>query len=472
MATSVRTFQLLRHFPSARRLAAVLLVSVGAAVLSASHAAAQISAETLIGDAVSDPDNSRYSDVAEAIKRYSNKDVLGAKQFLESAKRKEDRLPPVNLMMAKLYFLSRQTQAGLAALEATAREVPDDPEPYLLLADQAIASQQAIQASALYDKAIALVDQYDENPRRKRKFVIRAYAGRSAVLQRWQDWEGAEADLRKWIEADPEEANAYNRLGFVLFMQGREKDGYDAFTKAKELNADLPSPYVSAASMYQRLANEATDDAKQQEYQSKAEQSFTRAYQADKNNATTLIAYSEYLIRTGQMDKAAQVLAAARQAQANSHQIQLLSGVHAQMTGDAAAAEKFYNQTLALAPGNRDANNQLALVLVESDDAETKARAEAIARLNAQLNPNNADVNITLAWVLRQVGKGAEANEAYQNGIKLGTLSADSTLLVSKLLVEQNRGDVARGLLENALEREQGIFVNRAEAEALLESLK
>ncbi len=472
MAISVWSLRTLRCIATARHAVLLPLFALCLTLVSAGQATAQITAETLIGDAVSDPDASRYSDVSEAIKRYSNKDVLGAKQFLESAKRKNDRLPPVNLMLAKLYFLSRQTQAGLAALEATAREVPGDPEPYLLLADQAIASQQAIQASALYDKAIELIDKYDDNPRRKRKFVIRGHAGRSAVLQRWQDWKAAEADLRAWIEADPEEANAYNRLGLVLFMQGREKDGYEAFTKAKELNKDLPSPYVSAAGMYQRLATEATDEDKQKEYESKAEQSFARAYQADKTNETTLVAYGEYLVRTGQMDKAGQVLAAARQAHPNSHQIQLLSGVHAQMTNDNEAAEKFYNQTLALAPGNRDANNQLALLLVANDDPQDKSRADAIARLNAQLNPNNADVNITLAWVLRQTGNGAEANEAYQKGIKLGTLSADSTLLVAKLLVEQNRGDVARGLLENALDREQGIFVNRAEAEALLESLK
>jgi len=127
---------------------------------------------------------------------------------------------------------------------------------------------------------------------------------------------------------------------------------------------------------------------------------------------------------------------------------------------------------VALAPGDRDAYNQLALLLIRSDDEQDRARAEQIARLNDELHENNADVNITLAWVLRQRGKGAEANQAYQKGIRLGTLSADSSLLVAKLLAEQERRDVARSLLENALEREQGIFVYRAEAEALLESLR
>lgn len=458
---------------NAGRLSAFALAMVALLFASADATAqAQITAEALIGDSVTEPDAQRYSDIAEAIKRYNNNDALGAKQFLETAKRKDDRLPPVNLMMAKLYFLSNQAPAGLQALEATARDDSTDPEPYLLLADQAIQQAQAVQASALYDKGIELTEKYDTNPRRKRKFQIRGYAGRAAVLQRWLDWKGAEADLRKWIEADPEESNAYNRLGFVLFMQGREKEGYEAFTKSKELNKDLPSPYVSAASMYQRLANVPENSEKKSEFESKARQSFERAYAEDKTNETTLIAYAEWLIRTGQLEQAATVLEGARAAQAGSHEIMLLSGVLAQMTGKNEEAAKFYNQTLALAPGNRDANNQLALLLIGNTSEEDKARAEQIARINQQLNQNNADVNITLAWVLRQRGRGAEANQAFQNGLRLGTLSADSTLIVAKLLAEQNRKDMALQLLENSLKEEQGIFVNRTEAEALIESLK
>lgn len=468
-------FTILRPNGSAKRPAGagpiVLLTAVALMACLQSTATAQLTAEALIGDAVPDPKNSKYSDVSEAIKRYGNNDTLGAKQFLESAKRKHDRLPPVNMMLAKMYFLSGKTAAGLQAIEATARESPGDPEPYLLLADQAVNRQQAIQAIALYDKAIELIDKYDSNGRRKRKFVIRARAGRSAVQQRWLDWEAAEADLKVWLKEDPEDANAHNRMGAVQFMLGNERAGFEAFQKAKSFNKDLPSPFVSAASMYQRLAATETDSTKQKEYQSRARQSFERAYKESKTDKTTLLTYADWLLKQDDLETAGKVLAAARQSHGGTFQVQLLSGVQAQMTGNAEAAEKYYNQTIALSPGNRDAHNLLSVMLVNSDDKETQARAEAIARLNARLNENSSDANIALAWVLRQTGKAAEAGQAYQKGIRLGTLSADSKLLVAKLLVEQKRPDVARGLLEEALQKEQGIFVNRAEGEALLGSL-
>ncbi|MGI9456624.1 MAG: tetratricopeptide repeat protein, partial [Aeoliella sp.] len=346
------------------------------------------------------------------------------------------------------------------------------PEPFLLLAGQSLNNGQLIQAMALYDKAIGLIDAYDENPRRKRRFVIRSRTGRSAVHTRWRDWESAEADIRTWIEADPEDGNALNRLGTVLFMLGKEADGFKSFESAKKLNEDFPPPYVSAASLYHQLATAEKEGEAKRAFASKAKQAFERAYQNDKDDKTTVIAYGDWLAKTGDLAAAEKVLAAGRQAHPSVFQIFLLSGVVAQMTNNPDDAKTYFNQTLAIAPGNRDAYNQLALVLINSNDPSDQARAEQIARMNSQLNPNSGDVNITLTWVLRQMKKGSEANKAYQKGIRLGNLSSDSSFIVAKLLLEQNRSDAARGLLENALNRGQGIFVNRAEAEALLETLK
>jgi len=47
-------------------------------------------------------------------------------------------LPPVDLLMSKLYFLAGNAVAGRATLEKTANDSPEDPEPFLMLADQAM----------------------------------------------------------------------------------------------------------------------------------------------------------------------------------------------------------------------------------------------------------------------------------------------------------------------------------------------
>jgi predicted Zn-dependent protease len=77
-----------------------------------------------------------------------------------------------------------------------------------------------------------------------------------------------------------------------------------------------------------------------------------------------------------------------------------------------------------------------------------------------------------LAWVLYQLGRTVDAESALRSGFQLGNLSPDSSYLVAKILVEQNRADNAKQILKNALENEsQGIFIFRKEAQALLDSL-
>jgi hypothetical protein len=68
----------------------------------------------------------------------------------------------------------------------------------------------------------------------------------------------------------------------------------------------------------------------------------------------------------------------------------------------------------------------------------------------------------------------AEADAAFRDGVRLGmgNLSPDSSYVVAKMLVDQNRGDTAKQLLTSALDNDtQGIFVNRQDAQALLATL-
>src|SRR6201989_1987841 len=89
-----------------------LLLGAAALLLAGPNAArAQITTQILIGDSVSEIGN-RYGDVDEAIKRFTNHDVLAARQFLDSAKKKDPSLPPVDLMLAKMYFLAGNVQGG------------------------------------------------------------------------------------------------------------------------------------------------------------------------------------------------------------------------------------------------------------------------------------------------------------------------------------------------------------------------
>ena len=61
-------------------------------------------------------------------------------------------------------------------------------------------------------------------------------------------------------------------------------------------------------------------------------------------------------------------------------------------------------------------------------------RALEFAGISSRLNNESADAQVTLAWVLYQLKRPAEAEQALRNGLQLGSLSPDSSFLVAKLI--------------------------------------
>jgi Tfp pilus assembly protein PilF len=441
-------------------LAAIAAVS---ASMATTPATAQITTQMLIGDAVSEISGGRYSDIDEAIKRFYNRDFLGARQFLEAAKQKDATLPPTDLTLAKMYFLAQNAAAGRASLEKTAMDNPGDPEAYLILADQAIRERRVIEAESLYEKGLELTEKFTENARRKRNLEIRARTGRALIAEQRRNWPAAVADLQALLKIDPDNAVAHYRLGVALFMQKKYKEGYDEFVNARKLdkNKAIPDPFAAAALMYDQLG-----------MQNEAQTAFTRAYNANKNDDNTVTQYGQWLVKTGKVQQAEQVLSEGLKSNPDSLSLLILSGVAARMNKKMKPAEDYFVQAWGISPANVDVINQLALLLIDQPEQAKRERALQFAQISAQLNSQSADALMTLAWVFYQLGRVGEANAALQNAQQLGNISPDSSYLFAKMLVDQKRADPAKLLLRDALdEKYQGIFINRQEAQALLETL-
>lgn len=443
---------------------ALMGASLSLALMGAESARAQITTKILIDDAVPEIGN-RYGDVDEAIKRFTNRDVLAARQFLESAKKKDPSLPPVDLLLAKMYFLSGNANAGRVSLEKTAMDNPEDPEAYLVLADQAVQQGRTIEADALYDKGLALTTKYSGNAKRKRNFEIRSRSGRAAVAQRRKSWDAAVTDLQALLKIDPDNAAGHYRLGQSLCMLQKFQDGFNEFTAAKKADKNLPDANVATAMMYDQL-----------KMADKVQPFFDRALAANKTDPATLTAYTQWLIKSASPEslaKAETLLAEARKANPGNLNLLILSGVASHMLKKLKPAEDYFVEAHGISPDNGDVINQLALLLIEQSDPAKRTRALQFANMSAQLNNQNADAQITLSWVLYQLARTSEAETALRNGLQLGNLSPDSSYLVSKILVEQNRGDTAKQILESALDADAaGIFIYRKDAEALLKTLK
>jgi tetratricopeptide (TPR) repeat protein len=450
-----------RRYPAtAVRLLGVLSIMSAAVAVLGQSAAAQITTDQLIGDAVSDA-GTKYTDVDEAIKRFNNRDVLGARKFLEAASAKSNSLPPVDLTLAKMFYMTGNNAGGQASLEKTVMDNPGDPEAYLILGDQAMASGRTIEAEALYEKGLQLIEKFDGNAKRKRNFVIRARSGHSLVAERRKNWPTAVDDLTALLQVDPDNATAHYRLGRALFMQNKSREGYDQFVKASELDKDkeIPNAYVSSALVYEQLGK-----------RPEAQKAFDRAMSANKSDVKILIAYAQWLLQIGAEDKAETVLAEARKIEPENLDVLSLSGVAAKMAKKLKPAEDYFMAALRLAPSNGGVTNQLALLLVDQPDDAKRQRAVEFAKINATLRPESPEANTTLAWVLYQTGNNRDAGTALQKALQSGNLGPDSSYLVAKMLSDQNQADAAKQFLTRALDPTMsggGLFIMHDEAEAL-----
>ena len=286
--------------PFRRLLVASLLIATAPTLARAQEEGKNpLTPKFLIGDAVS-LSNQDYPEIEKAIQRFRNRDLQGAQEFLEKAKEKYPKLAPADVMMAKMQVLARSARGVQFYLERAAKDTPNDPEAYLMLADQAFQGKRTTEALALFEYAAPLVEQFTGNSKRKRNFDIRVLAGRAAIAERRQQWEQARDYLQKWLDIDPENALAHTRMGIVLFRLDKAKESLAALNKAREINPDVPHPFVSLGQLF--YANGEND---------KARKSFEKAYNEDKSDPKTAQAFAEWLLQQGELDEAQKIAAVA-----------------------------------------------------------------------------------------------------------------------------------------------------------------
>lgn len=442
-------------------LATVLLTAFGSpkTCTAQDENANKLTPKFVIGDAVS-LTNQDYPEVEKAIQRFGNRDITGAQDFLEKAKQKYSKLAPVDVMMAKMHLFYRSARGVQFYLERAALNSPDDPEAYLMLADQAFAAQRTTEALSLFEYASPLVEKFSSNSKRKRNFEIRVLAGRAAVAERRQQWEQASGHLDQWLAIDPENALAHTRKGIVLFRLDKAKESLASLNKAREINPEVPHPFVSLGQLF--YANDEID---------KARKSFEKAYNEDKSDAKVAQAYAEWLIQLQELDEAKQVAANLREQSPDSIPALLMDGIVAYMQGETDRAESTFQKVLSLDPRNGRATDLMALLLIESDKVSDQERALQYAQNNAERLRNNAQASVTRAYVLYQLGRKAEAQKSLQEAGKL-QIQPDSTFLIAKILASEGQNDKALAALEKVVNQKGGLIIFRREAEELLAQLQ
>jgi tetratricopeptide (TPR) repeat protein len=425
-------------------------------------ARAQVTAQTLIGKAVSDEASSK--EITNAISRFRDRDIDGCQAILERAKSNNAKLPPPGVMMAMLWLSVNQLGPARGELEGTVVKFPEDPEPYLMLGDLAFQERRITDAGVLFDKATSLTTAYTENTKRKRDFEIRCAAGGAAVAEARKQWEVAQTQLAKWLELDPDNASAHQRMGIVLYQLGKPTEALEQFRDAKKLDEKAVQPELAMARLY--------DDSKKRDT---AKKLIDAAVKAAPKDPAVMLAAAQWYLGQNDLENSKRIAEEALKLDPKSLEGRVVRGAIARVARDYATAERFFNEAHVQSPGNFAASNSLALVLVESPERESQQRALEMAEANAALHregsPQQVNALTTLAWVYYKLGRREDAEKILAQITQSNALTTDGAYYVSKLLSDRGEKDRARKILEEVLANEP-MFATRPDAQDLLDKLK
>jgi len=440
---------------------AIVLLGIVAA-LPARRVEAQVTAQTLIGKAVSD--DAQNQEVTGAINRFRDRDIDGCRAILERVKSNNPKMPPPGVMMAMLWLSVNQLGPARAELEDTVVKFPKDPEPYLMLGDLAFQERRVTDADMLFREATRLSGEFAENAKRKRDFDIRCNAGSAAVAEARKQWEVAQKHLQAWIDLDPDNASAHQRMGIVLFQLSKPTESLEQFREAKKLDQKAVQPELAMARLY--------DDAKKRDTAKKLIEAAIK--EAPKDSAV-LLAAAQWYLGQNDLERAKAIAEDAIKLDAKSLEGKVVRGAIARVARDYATAEKFFYDAHVQSPGNFPASNSLALVLIESDDRESRQRslemAEANVAMHRENSPQQVNALTTLAWVYYKLGRREDAEKILAQITQNNALTTDGAYYIAKLLSDRGEKDRARQILENVLANEP-MFATRPDATDLLAKLK
>lgn len=442
------------------------VIAMATAVLATACAALSVSklaAEPISGvESLTDPWQTQRQpyNMADVQARFQDRDYDGALNLLEEIVRDNADMSPAQFIMAQLYSKAGMNAEARVALEKAAVEAPDDPEVYLLLARVAIRDRDLPKAELLYRKAMTLVAAFNKSAKRKAWMEPQIRSGLASVAEVRKDWPAAQKTLEQWLQQDPNNTAAAQRLAHCLFQQKNVKGALERLRAAAKADAELLTPEAILAMFYHKSGD-----------RENAKKWMTAALVAAPKDLNTHLIASQWALETGQLYEAQKQAIAALRLSPTSLNAKLLQAMIANYERNYEAAEMFFESALKQTPSNLFITNNLALSLAEQNDDAKKQRALELAEANAKLYPEVAEVLSTYGMVLYRLGRLADAERALRDSAALKDPSVDTAYIMACIAVEQGRKAEARQLLENAL-KNTSLCMFRHEAEELLKKLQ
>ena len=402
-------------------------------------------------------DTAKPEEVVKAEAAFRQGKPEDALKLLQEAVKKHPQLPPARLLLARMYFMAGQTGPGRANLEQAAAESFTHPEIYLVNASRALADGRLTDTILNCQTVIALSNDDRWTAEQKNRFRREARAGLAAAFEARKDWEATRVQLLAWLELEPKNGTARQRLARALLMLGRDTEAFNELQQASKDDPKVDPPEVAMGRLWGLKG-----DAK------RAEESFEKAVQKYPKDARVHRAFGGWLLDRGRVDAARVHIDAAMELEPRSRESLGLKGLLARYTKDYESAAKIFEELSREEPGNFFSSNHLALAYAELPDK--RQRAVQLAEVNVRQYPRMLEALATLGWAYFKSGRLDEADKALTASASGGQISSDTAYYLARVMKDKGRIGTAKDLLTKALETD-GPFVNRSRAKELLQEL-
>jgi tetratricopeptide (TPR) repeat protein len=119
----------------------------------------------------------------------------------------------------------------------------------------ALGEGRASDARLNFEKALALAGSGGWDAEKARAFCGESLSGLAAVSESREDWKSARDRLNAWLELEPRNGQARQRLGRVLFGLDKPEDAFAALTQAVKDEPALEPAAISMGWLYSQKAD-------------------------------------------------------------------------------------------------------------------------------------------------------------------------------------------------------------------------
>jgi tetratricopeptide (TPR) repeat protein len=465
-AKAIRVFQYLSNTysqnPQVRyQLARAYLLLATKSANAADSGKALENAEIQLSEAVKlDP---RFGEAALLLAELKIKkgSSAAAADLLAPLVKERPKMAQAQYLLATAYLAQQKTDQALAVYRQMTELFPQDPQPSSLIGTILLARRQLPDARKAFEKAVAispdylpaierLVDldlaekEYASAINRTQKFiekdpkVAQPWAMRGKIYLAQQDFTHAEADLLKSIELDPKLEPSYLLLAQLYVASNRSEQAVEKLNAFVEKNKDVP------ALMQLAMIQES------QKHYPEARDAYEKLLTVNANFVPALnnlaVLYSE---RLGKLDTAYDLAKKAREVAANephtadtlgwislkkgdygaalrllqesagklpdAPEIQYHVGMAHYMLGEEAPARTALQKAADASadfPGKDEARKRLSLLAIDTEAANSGARAELENYLRER--PNDPVALVRLAKIQAREGAADQAIKTYE----------------------------------------------------------